>query len=113
MRLCWIHWWRCGVCFLVLALALTPAYHSLMAQRNSAAPKRDINTVLAAHDRELLAIPGVVGVYVGTLADRRTLCLKVMLARDDPEAKRKIPTVIEGYPVITEVTGEIRALEKP
>jgi hypothetical protein len=113
MSLCRIRRWRCGVFFLVLVLALTLAYHSLMAQRSSAAPERDINTVLAAHDGELLAIPGVVGVYVGTLADRRTLCLKVMLARDDPEVKRKIPTVIEGYPVMTEVTGEIRAREKP
>jgi hypothetical protein len=108
-----IRWWRPGDFFLVLALALAPAYHSLMAQRSSAAPKRDINTVLASHDRELLAIPSVVSVYIGTLADRRTLCLKVMLARDDPEAKRKIPTAIEGYPVVTEVTGEIHAIEKP
>ena len=76
-------------------------------------PKRDINAVLAAHDRELLAIPGVVGVYVGTLEGRRTSCLRVMLARKNPESERKIPRVIEGYPVVTEVTGEIRALGTP
>jgi hypothetical protein len=84
-----------------------------MAQSMSPSPKRDINAVLAAHDKELLAIPDVVGAYVGTLEDRRTLCLKVMLARRNPEAEREIPRTIEGYPVITEVTGEIRPLGTP
>jgi hypothetical protein len=84
-----------------------------MAQNSSPSPKRDINAVLAAHDKELLAIPDVVGVYVGTLQDRRTPCLKVMLARKNSEAQRKIPKVIEGYPVVVEVTGETRALSKP
>jgi hypothetical protein len=83
-----------------------------MAQ-NSSSPKRDINAVLAAHDKELLALPDVVGVYVGTLEDGRTLCLKVMLARKNPESERKIPRVIEGYPVTTEITGEIRPMRKP
>ena len=81
-----------------------------MAQNSSASPKRDINAVLAAHDKELLAIPDVVGVYVGVLEDGRTACLKVMLARKNPEAERKIPHLLEGYPVIVEVTGEIRPL---
>jgi hypothetical protein len=81
-----------------------------MAQNSSLSPKRDINAVLAAHDKELLAIPGVVGVYVGVLKDGRTPCLKVMLARKTPESARDIPRNIEGYPVVTEVTGEIRPL---
>lgn len=84
-----------------------------MAQGSSSAPKRDINVVLAAHDKELLAIPGVIGVYVGTLEDRRTSCLRVMLARKTAESVRKIPRSIEGYPVIMEVTGEIRPLGNP
>ncbi len=84
-----------------------------MAQNNPSSPKRDINAVLAAHDKELLAIPDVVGVYVGTLKDGRTLCLKVMFARKNLESERKIPRAIEGYPVVTEVTGEIRPLHKP
>jgi hypothetical protein len=94
---------------LILVVACQPD----MAQTTSPSPKRDINAVLAAHDKELLAIPDVVGVYVGTLEDRRTLCLKVMLARQNPEAERKIPRTIEGYPVVAEVTGEIRPLGTP
>jgi hypothetical protein len=75
---------------------------------NSTSPKRDINAVLADHDKQLLAIPGVVGVCVGLLDDQRTICLKVMLTRQDPALQKLLPRTIEGYPVVTEVTGEIR-----
>jgi hypothetical protein len=97
----------------LLMIAFALSCRQNMAQNSSSSPKRDINTVLAAHDKELLAIPGVVGVYVGTLEDRRTPCLRVMLVRKTPESARKVPRSIEGYPVITEVTGEIRPLGKP
>ena len=76
-----------------------------------AAPLRDINAVLADHDDELLAIPGVVGVYVGLLSDEKTPCLKVMLMRKDARLDRRIPRTLEGHPVVTEVTGEIRPLK--
>ena len=84
-----------------------------MAQNNSPSPKRDINAVLRDHDRELLAIPGVVGVYVALLEDGKTPCLKVMLARKTPEIEGAIPKTLEGYPVVSEVTGEIRPLGNP
>jgi hypothetical protein len=81
-----------------------------MAQTNSPSPKRDINAVLRDHDKELMAIPNVVGVYVGVLSDGQTQCLKVMLAKKSVEAEKAIPKSIEGYPVVIEVTGEIRPL---
>jgi len=93
------------------ALILFAACRPNMAQTSSPSPKRDINAVLAAHDKELLAITGVVGVYVGVLDDGRTPCLKVMLAEKNHETERKIPQTLDGYSVITEVTGEIRALD--
>jgi len=77
-----------------------------MAQDN----RRDINEVLRAHDKELLALPGVVGVYVGILEDGKTSCLKVMLAQKSPETERAVPKSLEGYPVVIEVTGEIKPL---
>lgn len=77
----------------------------------ASAPLRDINAVLADHDDGLLAIPGVVGVYVGLLKDEKTPCLKVMLAREDSGLKRRIPRLLEGHPVVTEVTGEIHPLK--
>lgn len=83
-----------------------------MAQNHSPSPRRDINDVLRAHDKELLAVAGVVGVYVAALEDGKTPCLKVMLAQKSPEAERAIPKILEGYPVVIEVTGELRPLGK-
>lgn len=73
-------------------------------------PQRDINAVLSDHDQELMAIPGVAGVYVGVLEDGRTPCLKVMAVRKTPELERRIPRMLEGYTVIVEESGEIRPL---
>ena len=81
-----------------------------MAQNHSPTP--DINAVLRAHDRELLAVPGVVGVYVAVLDDGKTPCLKVMLAQKSAAAERAIPKNIDGFPVVIEVTGEIKPLDK-
>lgn len=101
-------WLSCLVGLVMLALAA--ACQKNMAQQNSPSPKRDINAVLRDHDQELLAIPGVVGVYVAVLEDGKTPCLKVMLARQSAEIERAIPKTLEGHPVVTEVTGEIRPL---
>src|SRR5205807_10499649 len=98
---------------LAFVLHLSVGYPQYTAQDSSPRPNRDINAFLAAHDSELLAIPDVVAVYVGTTEAGRTPCLRVMLARKNPESEEKIPRMIEGYPVVTEVTGNIRALGKP
>jgi hypothetical protein len=104
----------CVFAWCVSALILIVASQPDMAQTTSPSPKRDINAVLAAHDRELIALPDVVGVYIGTLEDNRTLCIKVMLARRNPEVERKIPHSIEGHPVRIEVSGVIRPMrQKP
>src|SRR5438105_785507 len=95
---------------LILVLRSIPVYAQAMAQNSSSEPRRDINAVLADHKKELLAIPDVVGVYVGTGEDRLTPCLRVMLARENAQSQRKIPRVIEGYAVFTEVTGNVHAL---
>jgi hypothetical protein len=91
-----------SIAFAALALLLGDA----MAQENS----RDINAVLRSHDRELLAITGVVGVYAGTGDDGKTPCLKVMVVAKTAELERAIPKSLEGFPVLIEVTGEIKPL---
>ena len=105
---------RFGLCLIALTVSIvTVGCQRNMPQTTPSSPKRDINAVLADHDKRLLAISGVVGVYVGLLGDGQTPCLKVMLARKDSKLERSIPRNIEGYPVVTEVTGEIRPFEKP
>ena len=71
---------------------------------------RDIDAVLRAHDEELMAVPGVVGVYIGLSADGKTPCLRVMAAEHTPELERRIPKSIEGCPVVIEETGPIQPL---
>ena len=93
---------------LCVGLVVGLGFAQLMAETPS--PGRDINAVLAAHDRQLLELPDVVGVYVGVLADGKMPCLKVMLARPTPETERKLPREIEGYPVVAKISGEIRPL---
>jgi hypothetical protein len=104
-------WAICLIC--LVGVAFTTGCGEHMAQNNSSSPKRDINAVLRDHDKELLAIPGVVGVYVALLEDGKTPCLKVMLARKTPETERALPKALEGYPVVSELTGEIRPLGNP
>jgi hypothetical protein len=96
--------------FAILLLVLFfPGCHA-SAQRG--VPVRDINDVLRDHDKELMAIPGIVGVYVGALDDNKTACLRVMAIRKTSELERKIPKSLEGYKVILEESGEIRPLKK-
>jgi hypothetical protein len=95
----------------ILCLAPVVGCRKPMTAQNRSSPRRDINTVLAEHDAQLLAMPGVVGVYVGLLEDQKTPCLKIMLARKDGSLERSIPRRIEGYPVVTEITGEIRPMK--
>ena len=108
-------WWpRLSLCVaLVIALIVGIGCRHNMAQNSFSSSHRDINEVLRAHDRELLAVPGVVGVYVALLDDGKTPCLKIMLVRKSSETERALPRSIEGYPVTTEVTGEIRPLGHP
>ena len=74
--------------------------------------RRDINDVLRDHDKELMAIPGVVGVAVGLLDDKQTLCLKILAEKKTKEIEKRIPKSIESYPVVIEETGIIRPMTK-
>ena len=82
---------------------------SIQVMSESPSRRADINAALVAHEKELMKIPGVVGVYVGVLDDGNSPCLKIMLARRTPESNQ-IPEQIDGWPVRVEVTGEIRPL---
>jgi len=72
-------------------------------------PERPIADVLASHTPELMALPGVVGTYQGAQPDGAP-AIVVMLASPDAGLERRIPRVLEGWPVVIEVTGEIRAM---
>jgi hypothetical protein len=54
-----------------------------------------------------MTLPGVVGTAIA-LCDRGERCIKVLIENGNPETLSRIPSRIEGYSVITEVTGTIR-----
>ena len=69
-----------------------PGWQSILKMHYGAVCLLEYNAVLADHDKELMAIPGVVGVYVGVLRDQKSPCLKVMLARRDTTVLCARPT---------------------
>ncbi len=101
---------------LVLILAAAIAIQAAGCKQNSgnergtpAMSTDDAIRVMDAHVNELMAIPGVAGVAVGALDDGRP-CIKVLVVKKTSEHRKLIPKEIEGYPVVVEVSGEIRAM---
>ena len=71
-------------------------------------PRRPITEVLAAHTPELMALPGVVGTGEGA-RDGAPVVI-VMVERRTSALTARIPAVLEGWPVVIEVTGSLRAM---
>ena len=71
----------------------------------------DINQVLEKHTPELMAIPGVVGTYLGAKGDG-TPVIRVMVKVRSKELDAQIPATLEGFPVEEEETGEIRPMNQ-
>jgi hypothetical protein len=70
-------------------------------------PIMTITQVLATHTDRLMAIPGVVGVGQGRLGDRPSV--QLLVERDTPALRARLPDSLEGYPVQVVETGRIRA----
>lgn len=64
--------------------------------------------VIAEHSARLLAIDGVVGMAEGSHEGRP--CVQIHLARDDETVRASLPEELDGYPVVTIVTGEAELL---
>ncbi len=55
----------------------------------------------------VMALSGVVGIGIGECEGAP--CIKVFVVQETEELGRQIPSTFEGFPVVTQVTGEIRA----
>jgi hypothetical protein len=88
-------------------------YTSIIEDREQqiGASMRDINEVMEAHVAKLMALPGVVGVFIGALASGAP-CIKVMVIKATPELEKRIPRNLEGHPVLIVETGEIKPLSE-
>jgi hypothetical protein len=71
---------------------------------------RTIEQVREEHMDVWMAIPGVVGTGIGQCEDRP--CILVLTASNTDRVRRKIPATVEGYPVVVQYVGEIRALDR-
>lgn len=61
------------------------------------------------HAGDLLALPGVLAVGIGRTPDGRDAII-VSVRRGDPEASSRVPSQLEGHPVVIQSTDEIRGL---
>jgi hypothetical protein len=69
-----------------------------------------IKEVLKKHTKDLMSMPGVVGTGQGLCEGKP--CIKILVIEKTPDLDQKIPKTIDGYPVVIEETGPIKALPK-
>lgn len=100
--------------FLLVAAGMVCGCHRESTPSKDTTPMnaQSIEKVLETHTPELMAIPGVVGVYQGELEDGRA-CITVMVIESTPALESKIPKSLGGYPVVIEAGGEIKPLGEP
>ncbi|MFH1884818.1 MAG: hypothetical protein ABIL62_19130 [Planctomycetota bacterium] len=73
-------------------------------------PERTIEQVQEEHTDAWMAIPGVEGTAIG-LSEGKP-CIRIFTSSKPQEVRDKIPSTVEGYPVIIEETGAFRALDQ-
>jgi hypothetical protein len=69
--------------------------------------RRSVEEVQEAYTPEWMGLPGVAGTAVGLCDDRA--CIKVYVDGSLEVLRERIPSEVEGYPVVLEGTGPIRA----
>ena len=105
-----------GLLRLALTLSLIIAINTMTSAGNRSDQPRGenimtgktIKEVLEEHSGKLMSIDGVVGTGQGLCHGQP--CIMVFVIKKTPEIKEKIPEVLQGYPVMIEETGKVRAL---
>lgn len=69
---------------------------------------RTVDQVQEKYQDRWMRIPGVMGVAIGGTMEKPLI--KVLVVKKTRALEQKIPQEAEGYPVVIEETGEIRAL---
>jgi hypothetical protein len=72
--------------------------------------KQTIEQIQTKYQDRWMNIPGVVGIGIG--AANGNPVIKVLVVKKTMELEQQIPKEAEGYPVVIEETGEIRALPR-
>ena len=67
-----------------------------------------IEQVIKTHARELMSIPGVIGIAQGLCDDKP--CIKVFVNKRTPESEQGIPKIIKGFRVDIVESGVFHTL---
>lgn len=81
-----------------------------ISQKGNPMATKAINEVLKEHSKAMMSMPGVVGTGQGLFEGKP--CIKVFVIKKTPDLEEKIPKTLEGYPVVIEETGKVKALPK-
>jgi hypothetical protein len=103
---------KLAVALLVLTAVLTNCGPKIGAekQQENRVAEATIAEVLKQNTDSLMSIPGVVGTAIGECGGNP--CIIVMVVKKTPDLMKKIPSALQGFPVVVEETGVIRPLEK-
>jgi hypothetical protein len=78
--------------------------------RETLMPQPTIAEVLRDVTDRVMSIPGVMGTAEGRCGGRP--CIKIFVAKTTDEMRREIPSVVGGYLIAIEETGEFRAHDR-
>lgn len=70
----------------------------------------DIQTVKQKHQASLLALPGVISVGIGLSGKEQVIIIG--LDGKHPDTLKQLPDTLEGYKVLSQDIGTIRAHDK-
>lgn len=98
----------CRTFVLAIAIGVLGIHLAGCARPEKTMAAKTVADVLNEHADQWLSIDGVVGTAEG-LAEGRP-CIKVYVVKKTPDLERRIPRLVDGYPVVMEETGEFRAL---
>lgn len=93
----------------IFSISHTGEKSDILPKGNQMAAKAIVE-VLKEHAKTLMSIPGVVGAGQGLCEGKP--CIKVFVTKKTPEIEKRIPDILDSYPVTIEETGPIKALPK-
>ena len=73
--------------------------------------RRTIQQVQQEYTDAWMALPGVIGTAIGRHENRP--CILILTETDNDRIRENIPQTVEGYPVVIQHAGNVRALEEP
>ncbi len=99
-----------GILSAVGIIAGCTRHSAIDLEKPGSMPDKTIEEVQEEHTGAWMTIPGVVGTAIGEC--RGKPCILVLTASDTQQIRRKIPAIVDGYPVVVQYTGEIRARDE-